>query len=295
MPFSKAAGLLIFLFLLAGCGGAEEPADAVIDGLGRAVHPPDSARRVVTLAPNLTEIIFAVGAEDHLVAVSTADDFPPEVQSLRKISALPVDFEAIIELEADLVLANAQVNSTRDAEVFEAMGIPVYYFDFATLDDAMEAIRTTGQLTGRSQVATRVADSLEARLTEISPQSETAERPTVLFLVSPEILYSFGSGSYVNEMIGAAGGVSVTADIPQLAPVLSQEFVLQVDPNVILGAGDDFTTAHLLEAQPGWQHLRAVSREQVFSIDPDLMYRPGPRLVGGVEAIRDALSGARHP
>src|SRR5690625_6139282 len=89
------------------------------------------------------------------------------------------------------------------------MGIPVYYFDFATVDDTMEAIRTAGRLTGRSGEADRVADSLETRLRAITPDPRVGRpSPTVLFLVSPEILYSFGSGSYVNEMIHAAGGIS---------------------------------------------------------------------------------------
>lgn len=291
----KIACLTALIVLLAGCGAPEDESGAFTDGLGRTVHPPDPAQRVVTLAPNLTEIIFAVGASDVLVAVSSADDFPPEVESIRKISALPVDFEALLELEADLVLANAQVNSTRDADVFEAMGIPVYYFDFATVDDTMEAIRTAGRLTGRSGEADRVADSLETRLRAITPDPRVGRpSPTVLFLVSPEILYSFGSGSYVNEMIHAAGGISATASIPQLAPVLSQEFVLEVDPDIILGAGDDFTTEGVLEAQPGWHHLRAVANQHVFSIDPDLMYRPGPRLVEGVEAIQDVLEQAGY-
>src|SRR5690625_7209332 len=103
------------------------------------------------------------------------------------------------------------------------MGIPVYYFDFATVDDTMEAIRTAGRLTGRSGEADRVADSLETRLRAITPDPRVGRpSPTVLFLVSPETLYTFGTARCVREVIHAAGGIAATARMPQLVPAPSQ-------------------------------------------------------------------------
>ncbi len=155
----------------------------------------------------------------------------------------------------------------------------------STLGDVFDNIRTVGMLAGTSKAANSQAGLLEQSVLQISEMASAAssKNVNVLVLIGIDELYSFGNGSYVNEMIRSAGGVSITEDIPMAAPVLSEEFVLAQQPEVIIVAmGPDFETSKLLAAHPTWTALSAVRNDNVFSIDPDLLLRPGPRTVDGV-------------
>ncbi len=292
--FVSRTPLLLALLIFAACGDAHVGNRQVTDALGRTVSLPDTIRRVITLAPNLTEIAFAAGAADHLAAVTTADDYPPSVASLPRISALPVDFEAIISHQPDLVIASADVNSARDIQAMEAFGVPVYAISFQSLEDVFDAIETTGELVGTQEHATHAADSLRQRLQKLADGAQAADdqQPRVLVLIGIETLYSFGRGSYVNDMVELAGGRSVTADVASPAPVLSDEFVLEINPDVVLIASNrPVSASDVAAARPSWRTLAAVQNERIHVIDPDIVLRAGPRLVEAVEIMRALFSG----
>ena len=289
--------LLLLLWLgLGACRPASGPASGaltVTDDLGRTITLPHVPERVVTLAPSLTEIVFAAGAGPKLVGVTTADDYPPAVDTLPRFGALPVNFEAIVALQPDLVLATDQVNNPRDAATFEALGLPVYFFSYHSLEDVLEAILTTGKLLGTEAAARRTVDSLRARLAKLAAAVDTLRhRPTVLVLISDETLYAFGQGSYVHDLVARAGGKSLTDSLSNPAPVLSDELVLQLQPEVIVvTAGADYDPARLLRYHPSWDLLPAVRNRRICGIEPSLILRPGPRLVAGLEALLHCL----HP
>lgn len=293
---NRAPAMLAVIALcwsLAGC--QSEPAGPAThtDDLGRAVEVPAPVGRVVTLAPNLTEIVFAAGAGDKLVGVTTADDFPPAVDSLPAFSALPIDFEAITALEPDLVLATDQVNTPRDAETFSALDLPMYFFSFGSLRDVWASIRTTGDLLGTPRAATATVDSLQATVEALRARTASlAERPRVLVLIGDETLYSFGASSYVHTLVELAGGQSLTATLDTEAPVLSEEYVLTNEPDVIVGAfGADYDTSRLLALHPTWDVVPAIQNDRVYSLNPALLLRPGPRLIQGARQMAQAL----HP
>ena len=288
--------LLLGLLAAALVGCAPEPAPAprvVTDDLGREVALPDTVARVVTLAPNLTEIVAAAGALEHLVGVTTADDFPPAVTHLPQFSALPLDFEAIAALDPDLVLATDQVNNPQDAETFAALGLPVFFFSYDGLDGLLASLRAAGRLLGTEAVAERHAAGLEAEIEEIRRRTESLDhRPLTLVLVGDDPLYAFGAGSYVHDMIRLAGGRSATEPLDVRHPTLSDEYVLTTAPDVIVVlAGEDYDPARLLEKHPTWDVVPAVRAGRVYGFDPDLVSRPGPRLVEGVRRLAALL----HP
>lgn len=299
--FSRTLNLVACLAVvlttsLLGCGEDTPPTPAartVTDALGRTIEVPDTVQRVVTLAPNITEIVFAAGAEDRLVGVTTADDFPPAVASLPHVGVLPVDFEAIAALEPDLVLANENINNPRDAETFAALDIPVYFFSFSNLGNVMESIRTTGQLLHTEAHAEATADSLAAALRALRARTDTLHnRPLTLFLISDDVPYSFGPESYVHELIEVAGGRSATAEIETPRPVLSDEFVLTREPEVIIGPfAPDYEPAHLLEHHPTWDIVPALRDGRVYSVPPNIFLRPTPRLVLAAQHLAHLL----HP
>lgn len=293
----RPAALLALLLLLAACRSAPAPpppgSRTFEDDLGRTVVLPDTVRRVVPLAPSLTEVLFAAGAGPLVAGVSQADDYPPAVAALPRFQSFPMNYESIAALRPDLVLATNQVNAERDAEVLAALGIPTLFFSFDGLDDVLEGIRTVGALLGTDATATRAADSLGQALDLLAARTDTlAQRPLVLLLVGDETLYAFGRESYVHDLIARAGGRSATADHGARAPVLTEEFVLTANPDVIVGTfGDDYDPAQLLKHHPAWRDLTAVRQGRVYSMDSNVLLRPGPRLVEGAYRLARLL----HP
>lgn len=279
---------VLLAVLAAGCGSSDDAPPTpttVTDDLGRTVALDRPVDRVVSLAPNLTELAFAAGGGDRLVAVTTADDYPPAVDTLDRVSALPVDFETIAAKNPDLVLATDQVNPPGDTETFEALDVPIYFFSFDSLDDLFGDLRTMGTLLGTPQAATDTARALERRLSALRARTEAVprdERPRVLVLIGDETLYSFGAGSYVHTLVSAAGGRSVTAGLETQAPTLSEEFVLREQPDVIVGAwGADYDPSTLLQHHPTWDVVPALQNDRVYGLPSALLLRPGPRLVEG--------------
>lgn len=271
------------------------------DDLGRTVTL-GTPTRIVSLAPNLTEIAFAAGAGHKVVAVGVSDDFPPAVDSLPHIGVLPVDVEAIVAQKPDLVVATTQVNSPRDADAFAAVEIPAYYFAFPTLQSVFDGIRRMGELAQTEPAARDSAAALEAQFSRLTSRTDSVlssltphlpdslARPTVLVLAGSDVLYSFGHESYVHTMVEAAGGRSITQSIETAAPTLSEEFVLNARPDVIVGAfRGDRPTETLLNHHPSFDLVPAVKSGRVVCIDSDLLFRPGPRLVQGTEQLSNVL------
>ena len=291
---------LLLAFSLTGCTSSSDDAASTAtfsDDLNRSVAIPRPVERVVTLAPNLTEIVFAAGAGTRLVGVTTADDYPPAVDTLARFSALPIDFEAITALQPDLILATDQVNTPRDAETFDALDMPVYFFSFSTVEDVLANIRTTGELLNTMAIAAATADSLHTSLNALQTRTEVlAQRPRVLFLIGDETLYAFGAQSYIHTLIQHAGGESVTANLDAQAPTLTEEYVLTQRPDVIIGAfGADYDPNQLLQRHPSWDVVPAVANGRVYSLNPNLLLRPGPRLVEGAWQMAHRLHPDRVP
>lgn len=293
--------LLLSLLLLTGCGSSEadrsEP--TLTDDLDRSVRIDRPPRRVVSLAPNLTELAYAAGAGSSLVAVTTADDYPSAVDTLDRISALPVDFEAITAKNPDLVVATDQVNPPGDTQTFDALDIPVYFFSFSSLSDVFDGLRTMGTLLGTETAAADSARALERQIAALRSRTESlsdAERPRVLVLIGDDTLYSFGQGSYVHTLVEVAGGRSITDSLDSAAPTLSEEYVLTEKPDVIVGAwGSDYDPKRLLELHPTWDVVPALQNDRVYSLPSSLLLRPGPRLVEGARRLATHLHPDRFP
>lgn len=294
------AVVLSLLLVGGGCGPSDSQSpSALTDDLNRSVSLDRPVERVVSLAPNLTELVYAAGAGSTLVAVTTADDYPPAVDSLPRVSALPVDFEAIAAHNPDLVLATDQVNPPGDADTFAALNVPIYFFSFTSMDDVFDGLRRMGTLLGTKQAAADTARVLEDRLSALRAHTKDlapSERPRVLVLVGDETLYSFGKDSYVHALVDAAGGRSITASLDEAAPTLSEEYVLTEQPDVIIGAwGADYDPKRLLALHPTWDVVPALQNDRVYSLPAALLLRPGPRLVAGAWQMAARLHPDRIP
>ena len=284
--------ICLFFFVLAGCSSSLSGERSVRDDLGRTVLLPVKIERIAPIAPSITELLFASGAGSKVVGVSTFDDFPPAIDSLPRYSVFPLDFEAIVALDLDLVIASEQVNSPKDADVFASLGIPVYFVAVNALEDLARAIYTLGELLATSDIAQERAKQLEDSLAQIaSLTAHLTERPDILFLIEDATLYGFGQGSYIHDMIDMAGGHSITSSHSTRFPLLTDEFVLAAQPDIIVGTfGESFTKSTLLDSHPTWDILPAIQSGRVYRLSSEFYLRPGPRLVYGVWELAGVLN-----
>ncbi len=279
---------VLLIILTTGCGSEstqsvpeDGPFLTFTDGLDRRVVLNAAPERVVSIAPGATHVVRAAGGLGSLVAVTTADYNDADLEGLERVSALPLDLEAIIALDPDLILASDQVNDPAHAELFEALNVPIAYLGSDTWEDVSTSIVLTGRMLRSEDLAEAAADSLQAEreaLAAITSQIEVP--PTSIFLISPITSYSFGKGSYVLDLMRLAGLNPLTETFETPAPVLDDEWVLLMNPDVIVGTfGDMDPVASLLENHPSWRSLDAIKQGKVVDVPVPSILTPGPENV----------------
>ena len=293
---------LLLALVLAACAPAVPATEAagltLTDGLGRTVTLASPAQRIVSLAPSNTEILFALGAGDKVVGRDEFSDYPPEVSSITKVGGSMGEYslEAIAALKPDLVLAS-EINSPELVKSIEDLGLTVYYLpNPKSLEDLYTNLETVATLTGRD--AAKLTDSLKARVTAVDEKiAATTERPVVFYEIDatdPSKPYTAGVGTFIDLLIARAGGQNLTglAGITDPYPRISLEKLVVTPPDIII-LGDSLygTSAETVKSRPGWDSLKAVIDGKIFPFDDNLVSRPGPRLVDGLEALAKLL----HP
>src|SRR5690606_7664197 len=221
--------------LIAGCGSGDRPTTEglVHDALGRSIQLPPAISRVVTLAPSVTEMVFAAGAGNMLVGVTLSDSYPPAVSALPRFHTYPVALERIVALDPDLALASDQVNHPDQVRALAELGSPTCVLSSRSVEEMLEQIVELGRLLDTEEFASRTVDSLQSRIERLRKRTASIEsRPSVLVLAGAQPLYAFGSESYVHQLVEWGGGISVTGSIGTTTPVLSDEYVLRTAPDV---------------------------------------------------------------
>lgn len=292
-------GLLVCLFL-ASCSSVA-PASGNLtftDGLGREVTLNGPAQRIVSLAPSNTEILFAVGAGSQVVGRDEFADYPEEARSIASIGGSFGEYssEAIVALEPDLVLA-AEINPPELVKQLEDLGLTVYYLkNPLTLEEMYANLEIVGQLTGHD--VTNLVDSLKARVAAVDEKiALISSRPTVFYEIDASDAskpYTYGPGTFGDLLITRAGGANLAtaAGITDPYPQISLEQIVAANPAMII-LGDSIwgITPEAVQARAGWENIAAVQSGQVFPFDDNLVSRPGPRLVDGLEQLAKLL----HP
>ena len=294
-PRAPRASRLAALLALAVSSLVASPGAAgdLTDMLGRRVAVPARAVRIVSLAPSITETVFALGEGERLVGVTDYCDYPPEAAKKPRVGGIATpSFEAILALRPDLVLATSESNYAEHVQRLTALGLPVYVIRPVDFETVLESIERIGAVLGREAAGrTRVA-AMRQEADAIARSVAGVPRPRVLYVVWPNPLIAPGRGTLITELIQRAGGESVTGTEPLPYPRLSLETVVERRPErIIVGRHSEATAQELLR---GWEQLSAVAavREgRVYAVDGDLVHRPGPRMI---EALR-ALARALHP
>ena len=264
------------------------------DQSGRTVSVPDNPLRVVSLAPSITEIVFALGEGDRLKGVTQHCDFPADAQFLPKVgSYVHPDLERIVALKPDLCIAVRDGNPGNVVAELEALGIPVYAVDPRNLDTAVDTVLEVGQLLNATTKAQHLANEMRARIERVKVRvAGTGRHPRVFFQIGTAPIVSAGTNTVIHELIVTAGGQNL-ADGPASYPRFSREQVLALQPEVIIitSMTKELDLEQVSAEWRKYDELPAVRNNRIFIVDADLFDRPTPRLINGLET----LAGIIHP
>jgi iron complex transport system substrate-binding protein len=276
----------------------------ITDGANRTVTITGVPQRIVSLAPSTTEIAFALGLGKRVVAVDTLSDYPAEAKNLpNKIGVFPVNYEQVVSFKPDLVLAAGiqgpdEIKKLEDLKLTVlVVGAPVTTFDSVNSDIAL-----VGKITGTDAQAKTITDAMKQRSEAVKGKIANAQaKPRVyweLDATDPAKPYTPGPGSFINDMITLAGGVNVAAKAKTAYPQFSAEEIIAANPDVIILSDScsffvnpGCVPVETIKTRKGWSVIAAIKNDKVFSIDDNLVSRPGPRIADGLEAAAKLI----HP
>jgi len=299
-----AASTAIAVFLgtaipLLAQSASAEPAVArefrdIVDEVGRTVRIPQPVRRIVSLAPSMTETVYALGLEDRLVGDTDYCDYPPDAQTKPKVGgATNPSLEKIASLHPDLVLVTKALNLRETANSLEELGISSYATDPHTLNDIMTSTRRLGDLLGVPDAGVAVAEAMQRRLADLQRRLGARPRKSVLFVVWTQPLISVGRSTFIADALLHAGAVSIV-DSAQSWPQVNLEEVARLQPEYLVFAESRSETipreVAALAALPGWRILNAVANRH-YAVISDAVNRPAPRIVSAIEELARQL----HP
>jgi len=285
-------GLLICLIGIMPALAAETR--TVTDQIGRNVEVPVRPRRIVSLIPSLTEIVYELGRGDLLVGATKYAREPAAAADLPRVGTyLHLDIERIVALEPDLCLGAKDGNPQHLISRIEEMGIPVFAFDPRTLAEIVESVRMLGELLDAEPEAAGIALSMEKKLAAVDRKvGRDRSRPGVFFLIDASPMVSAGSGTFIDRIITRAGGRNLAAG-PQSYPRYSWEDILSMQPEIVIIASmaGGYTEKQLKDEWMKWPGIPAVRDGRVYVVDAGLFDRPVPRLLDGLVMLTDLF----HP
>lgn len=289
----RLSRLLIVVFSLYFFAGAARAQRQVTDETGRHITIPDHPHRLISLAPSITETLYALGLGDELVGDTDYCDYPPQARLKPHVGALlNPNLEEIVALKPDLVLGQVEANRIQTVEQLQRLGIPLYGLTAHSVEDTLRSIRDLGTVLDCQAEASKLEARLRARVERVERRVAGLPRPKVLFVVWYRPLITAGPHTFISDVIRLAGGTSVTDDLHGEWPRLSLEEVLRRNPDVILFPRTNAMAPSLGEFRklPGWKECRAVREGHLYFI-PDSINQPGPRLIGALEEVARLL----HP
>lgn len=266
------------------------------DVLGRSVTIEARPERIVSLAPSIMEMLYAIGAGSQVVGRTDYDNYPPEVEAVESIGGFDtasISVETILGLEPDLVIGGSIYHEDL-ANTLEDAGLTVIVLEPAGFAEIIEDMQSLGAITGHPDEAQAAVDDMQARIDAVTAKVAAIpedERLLVFFEVWHEPLMSTSNQTFIGELITLAGGINIFGDLEEDYPTISAEQIIERDPDVILGPSShgDQLTVEMIAARPGWENLAAVESEAIYIIDGDIISRAGPRVVDALEATAAAL------
>jgi iron complex transport system substrate-binding protein len=296
--FKKSILISTFLFfilnlslLLVSSNAVNYPL-TIIDITETAVTIPQEPQRIISIAPSNTEILFALGLEDKIVGITNYCNFPEGTKNIEKIGeTFPLNLEKIVSLKPDLILAYAgQLN---EIPRLRELGLKVIVIEPLNLQETLKSIQMVATVGGIPEKGNTLVKNLSQRIDQIKTEVsnlEITKKPKVFIGGIYETIWTPGEGTLFNELISLAGGINIAAGFSGWTKI-NPEFIVKEDPDIIIipiGAmnpGDELKIKENIYQRPGWSNLSAIKNQKIFIVNEDLFFRPGPRIVDGLERL----------
>ncbi|QWT19370.1 cobalamin-binding protein [Bacillus sp. NP157] len=283
---------LALLFALVMVAPAAMAAVSVTDDAGRSVTLPGPARRIVSLAPNITDTLYAAGAGSHVVGTSRFTEHPEAARNVPVVGdATMLDLERIVALKPDLIMVWKSGTPAAQVEKLARLGIPIYYAETTRLADIPAAVRRFGQLAGTEAAATTNADAFTHALDGLRRTYAGRKRMKVFFQIWDRPLMTVGRAQIISDALDTCGGDNLFDDLAQAAPTVNREAVLSRNPDVVMTAGGEGDS---LAAWKTTSALPAAAHGNVFVVDAPTLALPSPSILPSVRALCVALDEARQ-
>ncbi|MDO9596811.1 MAG: cobalamin-binding protein [Azoarcus sp.] len=266
----------------------------VTDDSGRELRLPQPARRIVSLAPHITELLFVAGAGKQVVGVVSYSDFPEAAKALPQVGGYTsVDMEAVAALKPDLVIAWKSGNRNAHLDRLAALGVPVYINEPRNLDDVARSLETLGHLAGSDAAAGAAAGEFRKRLAALRTRYASQPPVRTFYQVWDRPLMTINGVHLIGDVIRLCGGENIFAELTQLAPTVSVEAVLAANPEAVVASGMGEARPEWLDQWRRWPALSAAAADNLFFIPPAIIQRHTPRILDGATQLCEQLDAAR--
>lgn len=291
---NRVCGCIIFGVLVVTVAAFADPV-RLTDDAGSEINLAEPARRIVSLAPHTTELLFAAGAGAYVIATVDYSDYPPAARSLPRIGGSSgIDLERIVALKPDLIVGWESGNPRRTLDRLRDLGFPLYLTEPRHLGDIARNLEHLGGLAGTEAIARKEAERFSARYHALVARYANRQRLRVFYQVLDPLLITVNGQHLISEVLHVCGGENIFAALPVIAPVVSEESVLKADPDVIVAGGTE-------EMWRSWHarwrertHMKAVKAGALYFVPSDLLHRHTPRVLDGAESVCTALDDARR-
>ncbi|MGQ9508135.1 MAG: ABC transporter substrate-binding protein [Thermodesulfobacteriota bacterium] len=280
--------LLVFFFLFLFYPSLLFSFSSFTDEVGRRVTFPFPPRRIISLAPNITEILFALGMDKEIIGVTLNCNYPERVREKVKIgSYISLDFERIVSLKPDLAIATGTGNTKELVDRLERLGIPTYVIFPNRFDGVLQSLLRIGEIVQREKEAKFIVQGMKERKQKVMGKTAFLSRPRVFLQIGEAPLVTVGKGSFSDDLIHLAGGENIAGNERQRYPRIGMEEVIRKSPEVILISSmnpkGDYD--RILSEWNRWKAIPAVRQGRIHLINSDLIDRPSPRLIEGLEEM----------
>ena len=292
----RLPGLLgLALTLLGGLVGEASGDDVcAVDDADREVCLAAPAERIVALSPGATELLFAAGAGQRVVAVVDHSDYPPAASELPSVGSHErLDLERLVTLQPDLVIAWATGNPADQVARLERLGLPVFQIEPRDVEGIATALERLARLAGSAEEGRLAAENLRQGFAQVAAHHVAIPPVSVFYQVWDSPLMTVNDAHWIGTVIALCGGVNVFGDLSRLVPRIGEEAVLAADPEVIIAGGRGEENRSWLAHWERFPELTAVTRENLFFVPPSLLQRPTPRLLEGSRRLCETLEVAR--
>ncbi len=286
---------LLVLIVGLGCFASAQAEIDVVDFQGNDIRLTTPARRIVSLAPHLTELVFAAGAGDRLVGAVEYSNYPEAANAVPRVGSFEnIDLERVVTLRPDVILAWGSGNRSAHLTRLNTLGIPVYVNEPRELDDIARSLEDIGRLAGTDSFANEAATAYRQRLADLQGRYRHLPPVRVFYQVWHQPLMTISGAHPITKLIQVCGGENIFGSLPSLAPSVSIESVLARDPEVIVASGMDTARPEWLDMWKKWPSMTAIQRDNLFFIPPGPMQRSTPRLLDATSELCGQLELARQ-